>query len=61
MKGIKMADILFYISLTLIWTMLLYHMFLMQGGYMHYRSFEKPIRQWERNMKDMKLGNTKEN
>ncbi|HJH11420.1 MAG TPA: glycosyltransferase [Metalysinibacillus jejuensis] len=48
-----MADILFYISLTLIWTMLLYHMFLMQGGYMHYRSFEKPIRQWERNMKDM--------
>lgn len=53
MKGIKMADILFYISLTLIWTMLLYHMFLMQGGYMHYRSFEKPIRQWERNMKDM--------
>lgn len=48
-----MADILFYISLTLIWTMLLYHMFLMQGGYMHYRSFEKPIREWQKNMKDM--------
>lgn len=48
-----MADILFYISLTLIWTMLLYHMFLMQGGYMHYRSFEKPMREWEKNMKDV--------
>lgn len=33
--------------------MLLYHMFLMQGGYMHYRSFEKPIREWQKNMKDM--------
>lgn len=48
-----MADLLFYISLVLIWTMLLYHMFLMQGGYLHYKNFEKPIKDWQQNMKDL--------
>lgn len=53
MKGNIMADLLFYISLVLIWTMLLYHMFLMQGGYLHYKNFEKPIKDWQQNMKDL--------
>lgn len=48
-----MADILFYCSLFLIWAMLLYHMFLMQGGYLHFRSFENPIEQWSKNMIDL--------
>lgn len=42
-----MANSLFYISLAVIWLMLLYHMFLMQGGYLHYLRFRKPIEQWE--------------
>lgn len=45
-----MANILFYTSLTLIWTMLLYHMFLMQGGYRHFATFEKVISKWKKNM-----------
>ncbi|WPK12622.1 glycosyltransferase [Lysinibacillus louembei] len=48
-----MADILFYCALTLIWMMLLYHMFLMEGGYLHFRSFEKPIDQWSEKMVDV--------
>ena len=36
-----MADVLFYLSLILIWIMLLYHMFLMQGGFQHYLTYEK--------------------
>ncbi|WP_042348345.1 glycosyltransferase family 2 protein [Bacillus massiliigorillae] len=48
-----MADILFYISLILIWGMLLYHMFLMQGGYRQFKTFEKVIPQWERNMTNL--------
>ncbi|GEK30017.1 putative glycosyltransferase YdaM [Kurthia zopfii] len=48
-----MANVLFYIALILIWVMLLYHMFLMQGGYMHFRNFEKVIPEWEKNMKDL--------
>ncbi|ARK22011.1 glycosyltransferase family 2 protein [Sporosarcina ureae] len=48
-----MINILFYTSLSLIWIMLLYHMFLMQGGYRHYRSFEKVIPQWEKNMGEL--------
>ncbi|PIC85394.1 glycosyltransferase [Sporosarcina sp. P20a] len=48
-----MVNILFYTSLTLIWVMLLYHMFLMQGGYRHYRSFEKVIPKWEKNMGEL--------
>ncbi|WP_079911972.1 glycosyltransferase [Paenibacillus sp. 32352] len=43
-----MANLLFYISLTVIWLMLLYHMFLMQGGYLHYLRFRKPIAEWEK-------------
>ncbi|WP_107838988.1 glycosyltransferase family 2 protein [Metasolibacillus meyeri] len=48
-----MADLLFYCSLILIWVMLLYHMFLMQGGYLHFRSFEKPIDKWSEKMVDV--------
>lgn len=48
-----MINILFYTSLSLIWIMLLYHMFLMQGGYRHYRSFEKVIPKWEKNMGEL--------
>ncbi|MDW0109810.1 glycosyltransferase [Sporosarcina aquimarina] len=48
-----MADILFYASLILIWMMLLYHMFLMQGGYHHFKTFEKVIPQWRKNMVDL--------
>ncbi|MFD0871030.1 Poly-beta-1,6-N-acetyl-D-glucosamine synthase [Chlamydia abortus] len=44
-----MANTLFYISLSVIWIMLLYHMFLMQGGYLHYLRFRRPIKRWEQN------------
>ncbi|MEW9700597.1 glycosyltransferase [Paenibacillus sp. SI8] len=43
-----MANTLFYASLTVIWLMLLYHMFLMQGGYMHYLRYRRPIAEWEK-------------
>ncbi|QQE73730.1 glycosyltransferase family 2 protein [Brevibacillus composti] len=42
-----MANGLFYLSLSLIWVMLLYHMFLMQGGYSHYLRYTRPIKEWE--------------
>ena len=45
-----MANIVFYTSLILIWVMLLYHMFLMQGGYSHFRKFEKVIPEWQKKM-----------
>ncbi|KUF34176.1 MULTISPECIES: glycosyltransferase family 2 protein [Lysinibacillus] len=45
-----MANTLFFISLFLIWIMLLYHMFLMEGGYLHFRTFEKPIDEWAKKM-----------
>lgn len=48
-----MANILFYTSLILIWVMLLYHMFLMQGGYRLFKTFEKVIPKWEKNMVDL--------
>lgn len=48
-----MIDSLFYISLTLIWIMLLYHMFLMQGGYRYYRTFAKVIPKWEKNLGEL--------
>jgi len=38
-----MANVLFYVSLSVIWVMLLYHMFLMQGGYLHYLRFGRSI------------------
>lgn len=45
-----MANTLFYISLVLIWSMLLYHMFLMQGGFRHYLRYRKVIPEWKRKM-----------
>lgn len=42
-----MANVLFYVSLSLIWMMLLYHMFLMQGGYLHSLRYLRPLREWE--------------
>ncbi|QDS36345.1 glycosyltransferase family 2 protein [Brevibacillus brevis] len=44
-----MANTLFYLSLSVIWIMLLYHMFLMQGGYFHYLRYRRPIPEWEKN------------
>lgn len=48
-----MANTLFFTALILIWVMLLYHMFLMQGGYRHYRTYERVIPKWEKNMTDL--------
>ncbi|HZG18037.1 MAG TPA: glycosyltransferase family 2 protein [Candidatus Bathyarchaeia archaeon] len=48
-----MANDLFYLSLAVIWLMLLYHMFLMQGGYLHYLRYEKPIEGWEKEDKPL--------
>lgn len=45
-----MVNFLFYFSLFLIWFMLLYHMFLMQGGYSHFISYGKTARKWEKNL-----------
>ena len=45
-----MANMLFVFSLIMIWTMLLYHMFLMQGGFWHFMTYRKPIPEWRKNM-----------
>ncbi|WP_085506064.1 glycosyltransferase family 2 protein [Thalassobacillus devorans] len=47
-----MADIFLYISLFLIWFMLFYHMFLMQGGYLHMLHYKKTCEKWHRQTKD---------
>src|SRR5699024_5233684 len=47
-----MANILFLFSLVVIWVMLLYHMFLMLGGYIHYSRFEKVIPIWKKQLND---------
>nr|WP_232225569.1 glycosyltransferase [Oceanobacillus manasiensis] len=38
-----------YISLFLIWLMLFYHMFLMQGGYLHFLHYKKSEKEWQQN------------
>lgn len=43
-----MADILLYTSLFLIWAMLFYHMFLMQGGYRHSIEYRRTKERWEK-------------
>lgn len=48
-----MANALFYLSLSVIWIMLLYHMFLMQGGYLHYLRYTRPMREWEKNQEPL--------
>ena len=48
-----MANTLFIISLILIWVMLLYHMFLMLGGYLHFTKYERVIPQWTRNLGEL--------
>ncbi|UCZ53580.1 glycosyltransferase family 2 protein [Bacillus shivajii] len=47
-----MANNLFILSLTLIWVMLLYHMFLMQGGYFHFLKYQHPIEKWRKQIGD---------
>jgi len=47
------ADVLFYLSLILIWIMLLYHMFLMQGGFQHYLTYEKVLPEWTKQGKEL--------
>jgi cellulose synthase/poly-beta-1,6-N-acetylglucosamine synthase-like glycosyltransferase len=44
-----LADLLMYMSLFLIWLMLFYHMFLMQGGYLHYLHYQKSEKEWQQN------------
>ncbi|MGP4042128.1 glycosyltransferase family 2 protein [Gracilibacillus sp. D59] len=46
-----MADFFVYFSWFLIWTMLVYHMFLMQGGYLHSMRYRKE----EKELQKMKL------
>lgn len=48
-----MANTLFIYSLVVIWVMLLYHMFLMLGGFLHSVRFEKVIPKWERNLGEL--------
>ncbi|MFD2705606.1 glycosyltransferase family 2 protein [Salibacterium lacus] len=43
-----MADFLLYMSLFIIWFMLFYHMFLMQGGYLHHRRHRELKAAWEK-------------
>lgn len=43
---IKLAEIYLYISLFIIWIMLLYHLFLMQGGYLFALSYRDLQRSW---------------
>ncbi|MGM8213101.1 glycosyltransferase family 2 protein [Virgibacillus sp. W0430] len=37
----------------MIWTMLLYHMFLMLGGFLHFARYEFVIPGWQKSMKDL--------
>lgn len=46
--------IIFYVSLVLIWSMLLYHMFLTQGGYRHSKTYEAVVEKWAKQMDDEK-------
>ncbi|MDQ0298245.1 cellulose synthase/poly-beta-1,6-N-acetylglucosamine synthase-like glycosyltransferase [Salibacterium salarium] len=48
-----MADLVLYLSLFIIWLMLFYHIFLMQGGYFHYSKHIKTKRLWEQNPGEM--------
>lgn len=48
-----MGDLLLYISLFLIWFMLFYHMFLMQGGYLHFLKHPETKEKWEENPGEM--------
>jgi cellulose synthase/poly-beta-1,6-N-acetylglucosamine synthase-like glycosyltransferase len=50
MEGKIMINLLFYFSLFLIWFMLLYHMFLMYGGYSHFVNYPKKLKEWEKNV-----------
>ncbi|MFC4404950.1 glycosyltransferase family 2 protein [Gracilibacillus xinjiangensis] len=45
-----MADILVYIALFIIWGMLFYHIFLMQGGYLHATRFQRKAEKWQANI-----------
>ncbi|RSL35099.1 glycosyltransferase family 2 protein [Salibacterium salarium] len=48
-----MADFVLYLSLFIIWLMLFYHIFLMQGGYFHYFKHIKTKQLWEQNPGEM--------
>ncbi|MFA8439029.1 glycosyltransferase [Pueribacillus sp. YX66] len=48
-----MANFLFVTSLIVIWIMLLYHMFLMLGGYFHFFRYENVIPEWKKAMKTL--------
>lgn len=46
-----MANSLFVLSVFLIWLILLYHMFLMQGGFLHNVRYRFNVKKWERNVR----------
>ncbi|WP_181347539.1 glycosyltransferase [Thalassobacillus sp. CUG 92003] len=48
-----MADLFLYMALFLIWFMLFYHMFLMQGGYLHAMRYEKVADFWKQKPGDL--------
>ena len=48
-----LPNFLFNTALFLIWFMLLYHMFLMQGGFLHALKYRKTVEEWERKNKEL--------
>lgn len=48
-----MANNLFVFALIIIWVMLLYHMFLMLGGYLHFFRYSSVIPKWQGKMTDV--------
>src|SRR5690625_3961850 len=50
-----MANTLFLFSLTVIWIMLTYHMFLMLGAFIHLSRYEKVIPKWKKNLADLPI------
>ncbi|WP_047980348.1 glycosyltransferase family 2 protein [Ornithinibacillus contaminans] len=45
-----MADIMVYVALYIIWIMLFYHVFLMQGGYLYAMNYHKDEEKWVKNI-----------
>ncbi|UOQ48291.1 glycosyltransferase [Gracilibacillus caseinilyticus] len=45
-----MTNVFILVLLLIIWSMLFYHIFLMQGGYWLYSSYQKKAEKWQRNI-----------
>src|SRR5699024_1067650 len=48
-----MANILLYCAFILTWVRRLYHMFLLEGGYWHFLTYEKVLPKWKSKMVDL--------